>query len=88
MPELYETIDHTADIGIRTSGRTLDEAFGNAAFAMFDILSDIRLVGKMESRDIWLEANDLEQLLVDWLSELLYMSEVERVLENPVMLMV
>ncbi|MCK4436526.1 archease, partial [bacterium] len=34
----YETFDHTADLGIRVFGKTREELFANAGYAMFDIL--------------------------------------------------
>ncbi len=80
MPDIYETFDHTADIGIRTTGETLAQAFEHAGYAMFDIISDASQVESEISRKIYLEADDLGILLVDWLSELLYLSEVEELL--------
>ncbi|MCK5037663.1 MAG: archease [Thermoplasmata archaeon] len=73
----YETIDHTADIAIKAFGSSLSEAFENAAFGMFDIMSDASSISPSKEFEVELEAPDLEQLLVDWLSELLYLSDVE-----------
>lgn len=70
----YEIIDHTADIGIKAYGKTLAEAFENAAKAMFDIITDKSEIESVGQYDIKLEAPSLEQLLVDWLSELLYLN--------------
>ena len=76
----YKTIDHTADIAIKAYGKTLAEAFGNAAFGMFDIIADISQFKPVGEFRVELEAPDLEQMLVDWLSELLYLSEVEDII--------
>jgi SHS2 domain-containing protein len=70
----YELIDHTADIAIKAYGKNLSEAFENAAKAMFDIITDTSEIESIGQYDIELEAPDLEQLLVDWLSELLYLN--------------
>jgi SHS2 domain-containing protein len=70
----YELIDHTADIAIKAYGKNLSEAFENAAKAMFDIITDNSEIESIGQYDIELEAPDLEQLLVDWLSELLYLN--------------
>ena len=70
----YELIDHTADIAIKAYGKNLSEAFENAAKAMFDIITDSSEVDSIGQYDVELEAPDLEQLLVDWLSELLYLN--------------
>lgn len=69
----YELIDHTADVGIKAYGKTLSEAFQNAAKGMFDIITDSSEIENVGQYDINLSADDLEQLLVDWLSELLYL---------------
>ena len=69
----YELIDHTADVGIKAYGKTLPEAFENAAKAMFDIITDKSEIENIGQYDIKLEAENLEELLVDWLSELLYL---------------
>lgn len=70
----YELIDHTADVGIKAYGKTLSEAFENIAKGMFDIITDNSEIESIGQYDIDLEAADLEQLLVDWLSELLYLN--------------
>ncbi|MDH7517713.1 MAG: archease [Candidatus Thermoplasmatota archaeon] len=73
-PDKYEIIEHTADIGIRAYGKTLSEAFENAAKGMFDIITDKSEVESVGQYEIRLDAPDLEQLLVDWLSELLFLN--------------
>jgi len=80
MEKKYETIDHTADIAIKAFGNSLSECFENAAYAMFDIMSDASSISPLKEFEVKLEAPDMEQLLVDWLSELLYLSEVEETL--------
>lgn len=69
----YELIDHTADIGVKAYGKTLSEAFQNAAKGMFDIITDSSEIESVGQYNISLDAQDLEQLLVDFLSELLYL---------------
>ena len=76
----YEFIDHTADIGVRAYGKNLSEAFENAAVGMFDVISDTAKIDKIGEYVIELEADNIEQLLVDWLSELLYIHETKNVL--------
>ena len=76
--EPYNTFEHTADVGIEARGATLEEAFANAARGMFSIIVDGSDISAREKREISLEAAmDEEQLLVDWLSELLYVHDVE-----------
>jgi SHS2 domain-containing protein len=70
----YELINHTADVGVKAYGKTVAQAFEHAAKAMFDIITDSSVVSPVGQYDITLEAPDLEQLLVDWLSKLLFLN--------------
>lgn len=76
----YILIDHTADIGIDVFGATLQEIFANAAFALFDIITDLSKVEGTIEYTISISGIDKEQLLVNWLSELLYLHEVKNLL--------
>jgi SHS2 domain-containing protein len=69
----YELIEHTADVGIKAFGNDLSEAFSHAAQAMFDIITDSSQIEAKGEYQIDLSADDLEQLLVDWLDELLFL---------------
>ena len=73
----YELIDHTADVGVKAYGKTLSEAFENVAKAMFAIITDSSEIESIGQYDIELEAPDLEQLLVDWLSDLLFLNSAK-----------
>jgi len=73
----YELIDHTADVGLKAYGKNLSEAFQNAAKGMFDIITDSSEIEPVGQYDIQLEAADLEQLLVDFLSELLFLNSAQ-----------
>jgi SHS2 domain-containing protein len=75
----YDLIDHTADIGIKAYGKTLSEAFENAAKGMFDIITNKSEVDNTGQYNIELNASDLEQLLVDFLSELLYLHSANNI---------
>ena len=73
----YEIIDHTADIGVVVRGASLEELFANAAYAFFDLQVGLERVGTAESREVVVEGDDLEQLMVRWLQQLLVLLEVE-----------
>ena len=75
----YEYLDHTADIKFLAYGETLEEVFENAALAMFNVIIDTSKVSGETAREIFLKSPDLESLLVDWLSELLYLFEVDEI---------
>lgn len=68
----YETIDHTADMGIRVWGSTKKQLFKNAATGMFDLIVDKRAVAAKKKMKFNLKAPDVKELFVSWLRELLY----------------
>ncbi|OPY26013.1 MAG: hypothetical protein A4E28_02727 [Methanocella sp. PtaU1.Bin125] len=73
----FKYLEHTADAEFVAYGRTMDEAFVNAARAMCGLIVDPAKVGASEAREISLTAGAPEDLLYDWLSELLYLAEVD-----------
>jgi SHS2 domain-containing protein len=74
----FETFEHEADIGIRGFGSTPEEAFANAAAALYSVMVDIAKVEQQEFRGVNVTADDQEQLLVEWLNALLAVSDIER----------
>ena len=76
----YEQIEHTADVGIHATGDDLEEAFEEAARGLFSIITDIDKVEKVGEYKVQVKADDWEALLVDFLSELVYLFEVKSVL--------
>jgi len=71
--ERYKVFDHTADLGVAIYGKTVKELFANAAFAVFDIITDLNRVKTTEERTIIVEGECWEDLLVNYLREVLYM---------------
>jgi SHS2 domain-containing protein len=78
----YEFIEHTADIGIRVNGRGLKELFSNAALAMFDIVAEKekKTTAKQEEIKIKQQADNLEELFINWLNELLSLSSAKELI--------
>jgi len=76
----YDIIEHTADIGIKAYGKNLSECFENAAVGMFDIISDTKKIKPVGEYEISLKSDTVEELLVDWLSKLLTVSDISNVL--------
>ncbi len=74
----YETFEHQSDIGVRGFGDSLEEAYANAAAAMYSVMADISRIAQRESRAVHVTAEDREQLLVEWLNALLALSDIER----------
>jgi SHS2 domain-containing protein len=71
----FELLEHTADIGIRAAGATLEEAFEQATLGLAEVLGAWR-PGRGEPVGVAVEAGDVGGLLVDWLNEVLYLHEV------------
>jgi len=69
----YDILEHPADVGIEARGASLAEAFAQAAEGLMSLILDPAHVVQRESRRIDLTASDTEQLLVRWLSEVLYL---------------
>ena len=76
----YKIFDHTADLGVEIYGRNEGELFCNAAVALFDIMTDISLVHVRGEWEVSAEGGDLEELLVNFLREILYMCNGEGLL--------
>jgi protein archease len=71
---MYETFDHTADVGMRVSAPDLPGLFAEAARGLLSLLvEDVDAIEPKEEKLIRLEESDLEYLLFDWLRELLYL---------------
>jgi SHS2 domain-containing protein len=75
----YEILEHTADLKIKVFAEDKKELFENAMLGMFES-AGYKAVGNSESfeREIKVYTHDLISLLVDFLSEVLYLSEVEQ----------
>jgi glycerate kinase len=68
----HEFFEHTADIGVRVLGGTTSELFVNAARAMYEAMGRFTVGARSEPRTVTIEADDLGDLLHDWLGELLF----------------
>jgi len=80
---MYEVFDHTADLGIRVRAATLVDLLAEAGRALFSVIvANPASVRPLQERKFHIEGSDAEQeyLLFDWLSELLYTYETERLL--------
>jgi len=76
----FKILDHTADIGLIVYGEDLKALFENAGEAFFHLITDLRKVRRRTERRIEIQGETLERLMVDWLTELLYLHDVENLL--------
>ena len=73
---MFEEVEHPADLCLRAYGQDLEELFATAARGMFWLMEcRPTLCGRPVVRRISIDSVDCEALLVDWLSELLYLCE-------------
>lgn len=80
----YKFFDHTADIGVEVTGRTRKELFVNAANALFDVMIENRTGREAVEwqKKITIEGSDIDDLLVNFLRELLYLFNGNRFVMN------
>lgn len=76
----HEFLDHTADVAVEVRSGSLDGLFAEALRAFTDTLTPVDGVGGGTGRRVRLEAPDLEELMVLWLEELLFVFEVDSLL--------
>lgn len=71
----FRLFEHTADIGIAADGSSLAELFHAAADGLLLLLGGEPAATLSESRTLTLAASDGEELLVNWLNEILFQLE-------------
>lgn len=76
----YEILEHTAELRFRVYGKILKELFFNAAEAMADTLakSEERKWESGKKEKIEIQSIDIDSLLVDFLSEVLAKSQINK----------
>ena len=73
----YEPLEHTSEAGVIAHGDTLAEAFANVAEGIYDLQLELEGIEEREQRQVALEGESTEALLVDWLLELIFFTETE-----------
>ncbi len=73
MARGYQILEHPSDLGIEAFGDSLAQAFEEAARGLISIIIDPASVRPSTHVDVTCNGIDLEQLLVNWLSEILYL---------------
>ena len=74
----YEFFEHTADVGLKATGRTLEELFHHAAQGLVELLVEESAISPKEMRVVTLSAPSVEALLHAWLSELIVWFDADR----------
>lgn len=73
----YSILDHTADLGIKVTGSSKVDLFKNAAEALLSLMLRNRPVKATGTRELSISGYDLADIMVRWLSEILYLFEGE-----------
>ena len=76
----YTYLEHTADAKFRAFGKDLAEAFQNAALATAGLMWDVREIALQQSEPVVVTGMDLNQLLVGFLEEILFLLDSRRFL--------
>lgn len=76
----FRILEHTADIGIAMRGESLAELFTAAAAGMLYLICPDTPVLASRSHQLQICGEGLEELLVNWLSEINYLCQAHRFL--------
>ena len=76
----FEFLEHTADVYVRAYGASMEEAYANAALAMFETMTDSNKIAQTHQETLEVEAEDQYALLYNWLEALLVKFETENML--------
>lgn len=80
MKRAFEIIDHTADVGIIAYGADVEELFSNAALALFSLITEPESIDEKLRLGLEVRSKGRDNLLVEWLNELIYLFDVKHVL--------
>jgi SHS2 domain-containing protein len=76
----FKIIDHTGDMGIVVYGGDLRELFSNAGRAFFSLITHLNRIRSTFEHTIVLKSENLDELMVTWLGELLYLFDAKGML--------
>jgi len=71
-------VNHTADIGIEVYGDTIEDLFLNSAEGLYEI-TGLQYDGEEKSLEIKIKGDEIEELLVKFLNELIYLMETKNI---------
>ena len=79
MDKKYEILEHKADLKIKVFGKTKKELFLNMMIAMSENMKpEIKKPNDYSKKEVKIKSVDLTSLLVDFLSEVLYLSQTNK----------
>ncbi len=76
----FKYLEHTADLKIQASGKTLKIAFSNAASAMFNAMVKLEDIRAVKKETIEIHSESIESLFFDWMSNLIALHDSKNML--------
>jgi SHS2 domain-containing protein len=78
----YRITARQSELAMRVVGKSQENLFVNAAIALFDVMTDSGKIELKERMQLEVEGSDRDDLLVNWLRELLYLYQGSAYLLN------
>jgi SHS2 domain-containing protein len=72
-PKKYRVTPRQSDLAVKVLGNSQADLFANSAFALFDVMTDVEKVAIKERMPLEVEGADRDDLMVNWMRELLYL---------------
>lgn len=69
----YRITKRQSELAVRVTGNSQADLFANSAFALFDVLTDVEAIEIKEKLPLEVEGNDRDDLMINWMRELLYL---------------
>ena len=82
MKNAFDIIDHVADVGITAYGEDTKQLFANAALALFNLITNVESVKEELRHHVEIDSENRDNLLIEWLNELIYLFDAEHLLFN------
>ena len=73
MDKKYRITKHQSELAVRITGSSQADLFANSAFALFDVMTDPADIEIKERIPLEVEGSDRDDLMVNWMRELLYL---------------
>ncbi len=73
----FRVLEHTADVGFEAFGATREEVFANAGRALLHLIVDLDSIAPRQDVPIHVQGPNPDSLLVNWLSEILYLQDAD-----------
>ena len=73
LQKKYRITPRQSDLAVKVLGNSQADLFANSAFALFDVMTDVEKVAIKDRMPLEVEGADRDDLMVNWMRELLYL---------------